>query len=167
MRHPYIIYTFLLPLILVYVAISHAELLNGTQLYAKHCAKCHNDIKNTNRAGRRASRIQSAINANIGGMASLKGLNSGEIQAISDALIRLEAPANSINGRELYRIYCSSCHKPIENSSIRSKMATDIMAAMNARRCKDIDLGFLKHEDRLKIADALRPPKPEPTHSSK
>jgi len=167
MHRPYIIYTVVLLLILAFVAVSHAELLNGAQLYAKHCAKCHNNLQNTVKAGRRALRIQSAINANIGGMAHLKDLSKDEVQAISDALTRLEAPPDSLSGRELYRIYCSSCHKPIENTVIRSKTASDVQAAMKRRSCIEVDLGFLKKEDRLKIAEALRPANTEPAHNSK
>ena len=167
MRHQFIIYTVLLTLILAFVAVSHAEMLNGTLLYAKHCAKCHNDLKNTVKAGRRASRIQSAINTNRGGMAHLKGLSKDEVQAISDALTRLEAPPDYLSGRELYRIYCSSCHKEIDKSALKSKTYTDVLAAMKRRSCIEVDLGFLKKEDRLKIAEALRPANPAPAHNPK
>lgn len=166
MHRPYIIYIALLLLILALESVSHAELLNGAQLYAKHCAKCHNDLQDTVKAGRRAVRIQSAINANIGGMARLKGLSRDEVQAISDALTRLDAPPDYLTGKDLYRIYCSSCHKPTGNTRIRSKTATAVLAAMNSRSCEEVDLDFLSSDDRAKIADALRPAKPEPALNS-
>lgn len=159
MQRPYLISAALLLSILVFWNVSDAELLNGAQLYAKHCAKCHNTLQDTGKAGRRAKRIQSAINANIGGMAYLKGLSTDEVQAISDALTRLEPPPDYLSGKELYRIYCSSCHWPMENTRIKSKTATGVMAAMKSRSCIDVDLGFLKSEDRFKIAEALRPAK--------
>jgi hypothetical protein len=112
----------------------------------------------TGKAGRRAKRIQSAIDANIGGMAYLKNLSTDEVQAISDSLTRLEPPPDYLSGKELYRIYCSNCHKPIENTRIKCKTATDVLAAMKSRSCIEVDLSFLKSEDRLKIAE-LRPAK--------
>ncbi len=149
---------------LAFVAVSHAETLNGAQLYAKHCAKCHNNLKNTVKAGRRAVRIQSAINSNVGGMAHLKGLSKNEVQAISDALTRLEAPPDFLSGRELYRIYCSSCHKPLDKNNIRSKTPSDVVASLKAGKCIDVDLKFLDNEDIGKIVDTLRP---APAHNSK
>lgn len=164
MRHQYTTYTVLLTIILAFVAVSHAETLNGTKLYAKHCAKCHNDLQNTVKAGRRVSRIQSAIDTNRGGMAHLKGLSKDEVQAISDALTRLEAPPDSLTGKELYRIYCSSCHKHIDNNNIRSKTSKDVVDSLKAGKCIEVDLKFLRNDDIGKIVNALRP---APAHNSK
>jgi len=149
---------------LALVAVSNAELLNGAQLYAKHCAKCHNNLQNTVKAGRRALRIQSAINANIGGMAHLKGLSKDEVQAISDALTRLEPPPDFLSGRELYRIYCSSCHRQIDSNNIRSNTSKDVVASLKAGKCIEVDLKFLHNEDIGKIVNALRP---APAHNPK
>lgn len=167
MQRPHFISTAIVSLILAFGHVSHAELLNGAQLYAKHCAKCHNSLQGTVKAGRRAKRIQSAIDANIGGMAFLKDLSRDEVQAISDALTRLEPPPDYLSGKDLYRIYCSSCHRPIEKTRIKCKTATDVLAAMKSRSCIEVDLRFLDSEDRLKIAEALRPSRPAPANNSK
>jgi mono/diheme cytochrome c family protein len=56
-------------------------------LYASKCAGCHGPIAPIfSRNSRTASRIQSAIDANRGGMGSLRTLTPAEVQAIATAV---------------------------------------------------------------------------------
>jgi hypothetical protein len=56
---------------------------DGKQLFSLSCAGCHSQ---SDKAGRSASQIQSAIDRNVGGMGALSSLSSEEVQAISDYL---------------------------------------------------------------------------------
>jgi hypothetical protein len=60
--------------------------LDGAQLYADNCEACHNPLATSTKLGRSAAQIQGAIDANIGGMGTLRGLTPAEVQAIADAL---------------------------------------------------------------------------------
>jgi mono/diheme cytochrome c family protein len=60
---------------------------DGVALYASKCAGCHGPIAPIfSRNSRTASRIQSAIDANRGGMGSLRTLTPAEVQAIATAV---------------------------------------------------------------------------------
>jgi mono/diheme cytochrome c family protein len=61
--------------------------LDGVALYASKCQGCHGPIAPIfNRNARTASGIQSAIDANRGGMGSLRTLTPAEVQAIATAV---------------------------------------------------------------------------------
>lgn len=63
--------------------------LDGASLYAGACATCHGPLASSQKRGRTASQIQTAINTNAGaqmGTASLKTLTPAQVQAIADAL---------------------------------------------------------------------------------
>ncbi|HEY4745192.1 MAG TPA: fibronectin type III domain-containing protein, partial [Desulfuromonadaceae bacterium] len=60
--------------------------LDGVALYASNCAGCHGALASSSVHGRTAAQIQSAINANIGGMGSLSFLTPAQVQAIADVL---------------------------------------------------------------------------------
>jgi cytochrome c5 len=60
--------------------------VNGAQLYTTHCQSCHGLGATTNKRGRTAQQIQTAINLNVGGMGALSNLTPAEVQAIADYL---------------------------------------------------------------------------------
>lgn len=71
-------------------------LLTGQQLYALHCAGCHQSLANSSKKNRSASQIQAAITANIGGMGSLANvLNSNQIDLIALALVEAQVAPSS------------------------------------------------------------------------
>jgi cysteine-rich repeat protein len=59
---------------------------DGAALYDTNCSACHGPLESSTKAGRTADQIQGAIDANTGGMGSLSGLTTEEINAIADAL---------------------------------------------------------------------------------
>ncbi len=59
---------------------------DGAALYSANCAGCHGPLATSSKLNRSATAIASAIQQNIGGMGSLSGLTSAEIQAIATAL---------------------------------------------------------------------------------
>ena len=76
--------------VLVSYSTSYGAPVDGAKLYDKYCSKCHLSLEKSERAGRRAKRIRSAINANIGGMGQLKFLKKEEIEAIAAALAKVK-----------------------------------------------------------------------------
>ena len=71
-------------------AVSLAANADGAKLYKKYCSRCHFPLEKSERAGRRAKRIQSAINTNIGGMGQFKFLKKKEVEAIAAALAKVK-----------------------------------------------------------------------------
>ncbi|MDA8427737.1 MAG: DUF5666 domain-containing protein [Geobacteraceae bacterium] len=67
-------------------ATTAAPALDGAALYAANCAGCHNALANSSKRGRTATQIQTAINANTGGMGFLSFLTPAQVQAIATAL---------------------------------------------------------------------------------
>jgi len=60
--------------------------LDGAQLYADNCQRCHGSLANSEKRGASAASIQDAIDGNKGSMGSLNFLTPEEVQAIADAL---------------------------------------------------------------------------------
>jgi hypothetical protein len=60
--------------------------LDGAQLYADNCQRCHGALASSEVLGASAASIQSAIDGNRGRMGSLNFLTPEEVQAIADAL---------------------------------------------------------------------------------
>jgi cytochrome c5 len=61
--------------------------IDGAALYAAKCEGCHGAISPIfNNNAKTASRIQSAIDTNKGGMGSLATLTAAEVQAIAAAI---------------------------------------------------------------------------------
>jgi mono/diheme cytochrome c family protein len=60
--------------------------LDGAQLYADNCQRCHGSLANSEKRGASAASIQDAIDGNKGSMGSLSSLTPEEVQAIADAL---------------------------------------------------------------------------------
>jgi hypothetical protein len=76
--------------------------LDGATLYSANCAGCHGPLNGSGKNGATATRIQTAIGSNIGGMGSLS-LNADQIQAITDALAPptiYDASNFSVDGRK-------------------------------------------------------------------
>jgi len=75
------------PAVITITAQTAAPALDGVALYASNCQGCHGPIAPIfNRNARTASGIQSAIDANRGGMGSLRTLTPAEVQAIAAAV---------------------------------------------------------------------------------
>ena len=88
--------------------------VDGATLYTTNCAGCHGALESSTKQGRSASQIQSAIDANTGGMGGLSTLTTNEVQAIADALAGTGGggggtPAPT-TGEQLYINLCQGCH---------------------------------------------------------
>jgi len=92
---------------------------DGAALYGQNCAGCHGPLATSTKIGATAASIQTAINANAGGMGYLRNLAPGQVQAIADLLGRQAPPPppTTTNGTQLYAQYCASCHGPLASSS--------------------------------------------------
>lgn len=78
---------------------------DGATLYGTNCAGCHGPLASSGKAGATATRTQTAINGNVGGMGYLSTLTATQVQAITTALATVTpsptpAPAPA----------CGSCH---------------------------------------------------------
>ncbi len=67
-------------------SISPPVTIDGVALYAQDCADCHNPLATSEKAGASAAAIQTAIDNDRGGMASLSSLTTEQLQAIATAL---------------------------------------------------------------------------------
>jgi predicted CxxxxCH...CXXCH cytochrome family protein len=104
----------------------------GAVLYAANCAGCHSALASSSKKGRTAAQIQAAINANLGNMGSLSSLNSGEVQAIADALVTSIPPApKPTDGPTLYTTNCAGCHSALASTTKKGRTATDIQNAIS------------------------------------
>ncbi|KAB0670402.1 hypothetical protein F6V30_09630 [Oryzomonas sagensis] len=68
------------------VAATTTTALDGLALYATNCSGCHNPLAISEKKGRTAAQIQTAITGNRGGMGALTALTSAQLQAIADVL---------------------------------------------------------------------------------
>ena len=85
---------------------------DGPTLYANNCAACHGLLASSSKLNKTATQIQSAINANTGGMGGLSSLTPTEIQAIADALAEAgNTPTPTpTTGEQRYIALCQGCH---------------------------------------------------------
>jgi mono/diheme cytochrome c family protein len=60
--------------------------IDGAALYTQSCAGCHGALATSSKRGATSAQIQAAIAANRGGMGSLSGLSTAQIDAIAAAL---------------------------------------------------------------------------------
>jgi mono/diheme cytochrome c family protein len=75
------------PAVITITAQTAAPALDGVALYTSNCQGCHGAIAPIfNRNARTASGIQSAIDANRGGMGALRTLTPAQVQAIATAV---------------------------------------------------------------------------------
>lgn len=79
--------------------------LDGVALYGSSCTGCHGALTSSSKAGATTSRIQTAINGNVGGMGFLSSLNSAQVTAIASALATVTAPSTPTPTPA-----CGSCH---------------------------------------------------------
>ena len=77
---------------------------DGASLYASNCAGCHGPLASSAKAGATASRTQTAINGNVGGMGYLSTLTSTQVSAIATALAGVTPPTTPPVAT------CGSCH---------------------------------------------------------
>lgn len=68
------------------VASAPAPAIDGAALYASDCAGCHGALSTSSKRDATAVAIQSAINANTGGMGKLSTLTAAQVAAIAKAL---------------------------------------------------------------------------------
>ncbi len=140
---------------------------DGPTLYANNCASCHNPLATSTKLNRTATQIQSAINANAGGvMGTLSGLTSTQVQAIAAALVSTTPPPPT-DGPTLYASNCAACHNPLATSTKLNRTATQIQAAITANAGGVMGtLSNLTPTQVQAIATALvstTPPPPPPT----
>jgi mono/diheme cytochrome c family protein len=102
----------------------------GAALYRTNCSGCHGDISNSTVIGINISvdKILTAIATDLGGMGSLSGLSTSDIQSIS-AAIPLTASAPPTDGAGLYTANCAGCHGPLATST---KLGATIVRIQNA-----------------------------------
>ncbi|ABQ26212.1 fibronectin type III domain-containing protein [Geotalea uraniireducens] len=67
-------------------ATTAAPAIDGAALYSQYCAGCHGALASSNKRKTTASKIQSGISGNVGGMGYLSSLSAAQIQAIATAL---------------------------------------------------------------------------------
>jgi mono/diheme cytochrome c family protein len=60
--------------------------IDGAALYGTNCASCHGLLASSTKKGKNAGQIQGAIDADTGGMGSLKSLTPDQVAAIATAL---------------------------------------------------------------------------------
>jgi predicted CxxxxCH...CXXCH cytochrome family protein len=148
-------------------------LYDGATLYHDNCSACHGILALTEKPGRTAADIQTAIDQNFGGMGSLSNLSPGEITAIVEVLPPAPAPAPTptpapgpvvIDGATLYGTDCSSCHGALASTNIQSRTAAGIQSAIDTISMMS-SLGSLTPEEVQAIADVLpaAAPAPAPT----
>ena len=147
--------------------------VDGAALYAARCAGCHGPLTSSSKTGATAARIQSAISAGIGGMGSLTGLTTQEVQAIATALggaapAPAPTPAPSpapLDGAALYAAQCAGCHGPLATSAKRGATAARIQTAISAGVGGMGSLSALTTQEVQAIATALggAAPAPAPT----
>jgi mono/diheme cytochrome c family protein len=92
---------------------------DGPTLYASHCAACHGALASSSKGNATLTRMQSAINGNVGGMGSLSTLSTIQLQAIVSALAPVAPPAPTVetNGPTLYANHCAACHGALASST--------------------------------------------------
>lgn len=76
---------------------------DGAALYAANCAGCHGALATSGKAGATSTRIQTAINGNIGGMGYLSTLTAAQVSAIATSLAAVTPPPSPTPT-------CGSCH---------------------------------------------------------
>jgi len=126
----------------------------GAALYNEYCSSCHGRLSRTDRPGRRAVRIHSAIKNNIGGMGYLSDLTDDDISAIAEELA-LVVPPKDATGDELYGMYCAGCHGSLDKSDIAGKTIDDIMGAASRKVCSASNMRYLGKKELNKIVDSL------------
>jgi mono/diheme cytochrome c family protein len=127
---------------------------DGPRLYGLYCANCHGALAGSTKGGASVDRIQGAIAGNTGGMGSLSGLSSAEIQAIASALASV-APPVVTDGPTLYGLYCASCHGALAGSTKGGATADRIQAAINGNAGGMGSLAALSATQVTAIASAL------------
>jgi len=110
---------------------------DGQSLYTNNCAACHGPLTSSSKLNRSASQIQTAIDANTGGMGGLSGLTPTEVLAIADALVSVTPPPEPTTGQGLYDSYCLVCHGPGGTGGIyeavTGESASSITNAINSQ----------------------------------
>jgi mono/diheme cytochrome c family protein len=140
---------------------------DGATLYSQNCASCHGQLASSTKTGTTATKIQNAINGNVGGMGSLSNLTSAQVQAIAGVLAaQTPPPPTTTDGATLYSQNCSSCHGTLDNSEVTGKSASSIQKAIDNDKGGMGSLSNLTSAQVQAIAGVLAaqtPPPPPPT----
>ena len=143
---------------------------DGATLYASSCAGCHGALASSAKAGATASRIQTAINNNIGSMGSLSALSSTQVAAIGTALAAVTpaptpppTPTPVTDGATLYASSCAGCHGALASSAKTGATASRIQTAINNNIGLMGSLSTLSSTQVAAIGTALAAVTPSPT----
>ncbi len=142
---------------------------DGAALYGQYCAGCHQPLASTTKPNRTAQQITTAIQGNVGGMGSLSGLSSAQIDAIAAALVTTAPPPPPVtDGATLYGQYCAGCHNPLASTTKPNRTAQQITTAIQNNVGGMGGLSTLTSTQISAIAAALvttapPPPPPPPT----
>ena len=136
--------------------------IDGAALYTQYCSGCHRN----GQQGASATSIQNAINSDRGGMGSLSGLTSEQIQAIATGgtvpATTQTSTSGTIDGAALYTQYCSGCHSALATSGHRGATVSQIQTGINTISGM-MSLSTLTAAQIQAIADALNSTTATPT----
>jgi predicted CxxxxCH...CXXCH cytochrome family protein len=104
---------------------------DGVALYNSECAGCHGTLASTDKPGRTAAQIQTAIDNNVGGMGYLNSLTTTEVQAIAGALPAAPPPPVTPDGPALYTSSCAGCHGTLAATEKPGRTAAQIQTAID------------------------------------
>ncbi|ACM21519.1 lipoprotein cytochrome c, 7 heme-binding sites [Geotalea daltonii FRC-32] len=157
--------------------------IDGASLYAANCASCHGALTSSSKPGASVARIQSAINAQVGGMGSLSTLTPEQVQAIAMALATAPssppsgtpnptpapnpapgtAPPATVDGPALYAGNCAGCHGALATSTKKGMTLTRLDSSINSGIGGMGSLSSLTVTEKQAIVDALATAASTPT----
>ena len=114
--------------------------LDGTVLYATHCAGCHNPLATSTKKGLTITRFYNAVTANTTtGMGYLSALTVAEVSAIISVLPSAPPPPGTPIGQILYEANCAGCH----GSFLSSTKAGPTMTAARIQTAITNNVGLM------------------------
>lgn len=137
---------------------------DGAALYAAQCAACHGPLASSTKKGMNLSRLQTAINSNLGGMGFLSTMSATDMTAIVTSLATAPVPPPATtptpspvtpDGAALYAAQCAGCHGVLATSAKAGATAARTQTAINGNIGGMGGLSTLTTQQVQAIADAL------------